>query len=265
MGLLVIGVACAGLQLGAQQPDQSSYLVGQEDVLRITVFEEPSLSGSFTVDSDGTVTFPLLPSRVLVDGLTLREIQVEITRQLRDGYLVNPQVSIDVQEYRSQSVNVLGEVVSPGQFSMTGSNRTLIDMLVKAGGVTAQAGNLVQIIRSASRGSAGPDDNRIEEISLENITSRRTLVTLRDGDTVNVPKAATFYVLGQVASPGSFVWTPGMTVQHAIVLARGYTNRGSNRGIQITRMVDGKSTEVSVNDESLVQPGDTIVIRARRF
>ena len=83
LGLLVIGVAIAGLQLGAQQPEQSSYLVGQEDVLRITVFEEPSLSGSFTVESDGTVTFPLVPSRVLVDGLTLREIQVEITGYIR--------------------------------------------------------------------------------------------------------------------------------------------------------------------------------------
>ena len=173
-------------------------------------------------------------------------------------------MSIEVEEYRSQSVNVLGEVVNPGRFSLTG-NLTLLDVLVQAGGPTAQAGNLVQIIRSASGGSAGFGDNRIEKISLEDITSRRTLVTLRDGDTVNLPKAATFYVLGQVASPGSFVWTLGMTVQQAIALASGYTNRGSNRGIRITRMVDGKSTEVSVNDESLVQPGDTIVSRARRF
>ena len=259
---LVIGVAFAGLQLGAQQLEQSSYVVGPQDVLRITVFEEPSLTGNRTVASDGTITFPLLPARVSVHGLTLREIQDEITRQLRDGYLVNPLVSIDVEEYRSQSVNVLGEVVNPGRFSLTG-NLTLLDVLVKAGGPTAQAGNVVQIIRSASGGSAGSGDNRIEEISREDITSRRTLVTLRDGDTVNVPKAATFYVLGHVVSPNSYIWTPGMTVQQAIALAGGYTDRGSDRGIKIIRIVDGKSTEISVKEESPVQPGDTIRIRRR--
>ena len=269
---LVIGVAAAGLQLGAQQPESSSYLVGPQDVLKIIVFDEEDLSGSFTVDAGGTITFPLLTSRVPVDGLTVREIQVEITRQLGDGFLVNPQVSIDVEEYRSQSVYVFGEVASPGIYTLSG-DLTLMEVLVTAGGVTAQAGNVVQIIRSASGVASstrpvlpGDAESQIEELSLEDInTGRLTLVTLRDGDTVNVPKAATFYVLGQVSSPGPYVWFPGMTVQQALALASGYTSRGSTRGIKITRMVDGSRTEISVTEESLVQPGDTIEIRTRRF
>ncbi len=269
---LVIGVACADLLLGAQQPAPTAYLVGPQDELQITVFGEDDLTGTYTVDSDGSITFPLL-GRVSVDGLTLREIQDEITRQLGDGFLVSPQVGSEIAEYRRQSVYVLGEVGTPGIYRLSGV-LSLIEVLVEAGGVTAQAGNEVQIIRSASgRASTGPvlaqdGDAEVEVtvVSLEDIrTGRLALVTIRDGDTVNVPKAETFYVLGQVASPGSYVWTLGMTVQQAIALAGGYTNRGSNRGIRITRTVDGKRTEVGVKEDNPVQPDDTIEIRARRF
>jgi len=267
---LVIGVACDGL--GAQQTALSGYLVGPQDTLQITVFNEGDLTGTYLIDSDGSITFPLL-GRVSVDGLTLREIQDEITRRLSDGFLVSPQVSTEIEEYRRQSVYVLGEVASPGIYRLSG-NLNLIEVLVQAGGVTAQAGNEVHIIRSvAGEASPGPvlaqdGDREVEltAISLEDIrTGRLALVTIRDGDTVNVPKAATFYVLGHVSSPGSYVWTLGMTVQQAIALAGGYTTRGSDRGIRITRMVDDQRVEVGVKEEDLVQAGDTINIRARRF
>ena len=269
---LVIGVACAGHRLEAQQTALSGYLVGPQDELRITVFDEAGLSGTYLVDGDGSITFPLL-GRVSVDGLTLGEIQDEITRQLSDGFLVNPQVSSEIEEYRRQSVYVLGEVGSPGIYRLSG-NLNLIEVLVQAGGVTAQAGNEVHIIRSAGGGTpAGPvmpqDGERevdLTVVSLEDIrTGRLSHVAIRDGDTVNVPKAETFYVLGQVASPGVYVWTLGMTVQQAIALAGGYSTRGSNRGIRITRTVDGQRTEVGVNEDDPVQPDDTINIRARRF
>ena len=276
---LVIGVACADLRLGAQQTALSGYLVGPQDELRITVFDEAALSGTYLVDGDGSITFPLL-GRVSVDGLTLREVQDEITRQLGDGFLVNPQVSSQIEEYRRQSVYVLGEVGSPGIYRLSG-NLNLIEVLVQAGGVTAQAGgvtaqagNEVHIIRSTSGGTPtgpvlGQDGDPEVELTIVNLedirTGRLALVTIGDGDTVNVPKAETFYVLGQVASPGSYVWTPGMTVQQAIALGGGYTSRGSSRGIRITRTVDGQRREVGVNEDDLVQPGDTINIRARRF
>lgn len=269
---LVIGVTCAGLRLGAQQPIAAHYLVGPEDTLRIAVFNEDDLTGIYTVDAGGNITFPLLGS-VSVGGLTFGEIQDEITRQLGDGFLVNPQVSCEIEEYRRQSVYVLGEVGSPGIYRLSG-NLTLIAVLVQAGGTTAQAGDEVEIIRSANgRMLAGPvlaedGDPEVEviRVSLEDIrTGRLALVTVLDGDTINVPKAPTFYVLGQVASPGSYVWTRRMTVQQAIALAGGYTSRGSNRGIRISRMVDDTRIEVGVDEDDQVQPGDTINVRARRF
>ena len=63
-----------------------------------------------------------------------------------------------------------------------------------------------------------------------------------DGDIINVPKAQMFYITGQVRNGGPFVLDPGMTVQQAIALAGGLTDRGSDRGITVTRMVNGKNT-----------------------
>ena len=267
---LVIGIACVGLQLGAQQAEPSDYVAGSQDKLQVTVFDEPDLSKSVTVDADGTITLPLI-GRVSVDGLTLREIQDQIIRQLGDGFLINPQASVEVVEYRSQNVYVLGEVASPGIYSVSG-NLSLLKVLVQAGSTTAQAGDVVQIIRSAGgRASAGPvlagdDEAEIEEVSLADIrTGRLRLVTLRDGDTVNVPKAAIFFVTGHVSSPGSYVWVQGMTVRQAIALAGGFTSRGSNRGIRVMREVRGTQAAVSVNEDDAVLADDVIEVRARRF
>ncbi len=68
---------------------------------------------------------------------------------------------------------------------------------------------------------------------------------LQDGDIINVPKAQTFFITGQVRNAGTFVLEPGMTVQQAIALAGGLTDRGSDRRITVTRIVNGKYTDVS--------------------
>jgi polysaccharide export outer membrane protein len=269
---LVMSVAWSSFPLSGQQAAPPDYVVGPQDVLQVTVFNEPGMSGVLTVDNEGSINLPLI-GRVSVDGLTLRETQDVVTQKLGDGYLVNPQVSVEIDEYRSQNVYVLGEVGRPGIYQLSG-NLSLIAVLLEAGGVTAQAGNEVQINRSASGAvSTGPvlpedGDSEVEVtlVSLEDIrTGRAGNVTLRDGDTVNVPKAATFFVMGQVGSSGSYVWTPGMTVQQAIALAGGYSSRGSDRGIRITRIIDGEPMDVGVNEDDAVLPGDIITIRPRRF
>jgi polysaccharide export outer membrane protein len=88
---------------------------------------------------------------------------------------------------------------------------------------------------------------------------------LRDGDTVFVPKASTFFVDGEVRSTGSYTWQRGLTVQQAIALAGGLTDRGSRGRIRILRQVDGKRVEVDVEESDLVQPSDTIVVGRRFF
>ena len=275
-GWLAILLWCAVVPVAGQQPPDATspaaedYRVGTNDVLLITVFAEPELTGPFTVDNDGAFAFPLI-GRITVETLTLREVEALLTARLADGFLRDPQLNVTVLEYRSQNVYVLGEVRAPGIYPPTGS-MNLIQVLVAAGSMTATAGFEIQIVRPTGAEGAGPvlpEDNAEVEVTYLNLqdlqSGRLAEVTLRDGDTVYVPKAETFFVTGHVRSPGSFVWERGITVLQAISLAGGLTDRGSNRGIRLLRIVDDEQEEVSVKLNDLVQPGDTVVIRQRFF
>ena len=78
--------------------DMTSYVIGPSDVLAVTVFNQAQLSGKFSVESDGTVAFPLV-GRVSVGGLTIRGAESEITKRLAAGYLNDPRVSVNVEQY----------------------------------------------------------------------------------------------------------------------------------------------------------------------
>ena len=88
---------------------QTDYVVGPQDVLTVTVFGEAELSGKYTVEQDGTFTFPQI-GRVKAGGTTLRKLEVELKTKLADGYLKNPQVAVAIENYRSQRILVMGEV-----------------------------------------------------------------------------------------------------------------------------------------------------------
>ena len=151
----VVPVAVAGQQRpDATSPADEDYRVGTNDVLLITVFAEPELTGPFTVDNDGAFAFPLL-GRITVETLTLREVEALLTARLADGFLRDPQLNVTVLEYRSQNVYVLGEVRAPGIYPLTGS-MSLIQVLVAAGSMTATAGFEIQIVRRTGDEGAGP-------------------------------------------------------------------------------------------------------------
>src|SRR5215831_9532808 len=105
---------------GAPPATSSSYRIGPQDQLQITVADEAELSGKFRVDNDGSFIFPYL-GRVAAAGKTLADLQGALTRDLSNGYLRNPQVRVEVDQYKSQSVFVSGEVRSPGKITMVGS------------------------------------------------------------------------------------------------------------------------------------------------
>ena len=271
LGILLGVVAGAEAQPPAQTAEHD-YVVGSQDVLSITVFNELSLSGRFPVESDGSITFPLL-GRVPVAGKTLRAIQEDLTKRLAAGYLVNPQVAIQVEQFRSQSIFVVGEVRQPGKHTISG-NMTLLEALSQAGGLTASAGTEVVVRRpkdpAATAGPVDPsDDSRsdvIARVNLEDLQSGQVVnVAIRDGDTIFVPKAEMFFVTGYVRSPGSYVWEKGMTVLKAISLAGGITERGSSGRVRIIRIVKGERKEIRVQMTDLVLPNDTVDVPQRYF
>lgn len=252
--------------------DPRLYVVGTNDVLAITVFNQPQLSGKFAVEADGTFAYPLL-GRVVAGGFSVRAIEDNVRERLTAGYLANPQVSVTIDQYRSQQIFVMGEVRQPGPLQFTGS-MTLIEALSRAGSTTEHAGMEVVIVHASNGAPATiPAPGAIKEtadtirVNLQSL-QRGALAEnspLRPGDTIFVPRAETVFVSGQVKMPGEYVIRSQMTVRQAIALAGGMTDRGSSRRIQIIRIVDDKETTIDVDQQKPVQPGDTIVVRERFF
>jgi polysaccharide export outer membrane protein len=246
-----------------QRPD---YIVGPQDVLKVTVFDEPQLSGTFRVDTDGSFTYPFV-GRVQAVGQTLRTIEGELAKMLGQGYVRNPQVSIEVEQYRSRSFFVVGEVRSPGRYPLVG-DMTLIEALAQAGSTTSAAGSELLILHAQQPGQPASDADtasRTTRVNLADLQSGKLAnnIVLREGDTVFVAKAERIFVTGHVRNPGAFVWERGITVLQAIALAGGLSERGSTRGIKVIRAVDGEKREVGVKTVDALEPGDTIVVRQR--
>lgn len=254
----------AGLQ--AQPRPQTEYAVGPQDVLTIQVFSEPEYSGKFTVEQDGTFTYAQI-GRIKAGGLTLRAIEQELKKQLADGFLKNPQVAVSIENYRSQRILILGEVRSPGEYQLAGG-MTLLAALARAGSTTPTAGREAVVVRTPQNVKPGEgSEPEVIKVDLADLQAGNMGLNLplMDGDTVNIPKALSVFVSGQVKMPGAYAVDPGMTVLQVLTLASGLTDRGSEGRISISRTVEGKLKEYKAKLTDVVQPGDTIIVKERFF
>ena len=240
------------------------YQIGPQDLLKITVLDELELSQSYRVDSDGYISFPYI-NRVKAAGVTLTDIQEKIRADLiSGGFLKNPQVRVEIESYKSQSVMVSGEVRTPGKITMTGA-MTVLEALAAAGSPTSTASSELTIAHAKKPGAEASDAD-ITRVNWKDLNlGKGTDVAIQDGDLINVPKAQTFFITGQIRNSGSFVLEPGTTVQQAIAMAGGLTDRGSDRRINASRLVNGKLSDVSLKMEDRVMPNDVITIGQRFF
>jgi polysaccharide export outer membrane protein len=232
------------------------YLIGIADVINVTVFGEQDASRpNATVDNDGTIDMPYI-GRVKVAGQTARAVEREVRTRLAEKYLLNPSVSVEVVKYRSKTVSVQGYVRDPGQKILEG-NASLTSVLAQAGSMTMDAGSYVIISRRDAKG--GIEQIRVSRRDIESGLAQN--VQLKDGDTVLVPKAETFFITGQVRAGGSYTWEDGLTVERALALAGGATERAGS--ISIDRA--GKTVVKKAKKTDPVQANDTLRVGTRIF
>jgi len=256
---------------GVQNTAQARYQIGAQDQLKITVFDAEELTNTYRVDADGYITFPLL-QRVKAAGMSLAEFQDRLKTMLSKDYIKNPQIRVDIIEYRSQSIFVSGEVRAPAELQMTG-NMTLLKALAQAGSPLSSASSELTIARQRkpAEGAAplppgSTDNTEVIRVNWRDLQTGKAMdMNLQDGDVIFVPKAQTFFIQGYVRNGGSYVLEPGTTIEQAIALAGGLTERGTNRGIKATRLVNGKTVTVELKLSDKVQPGDVISIGQRLF
>ena len=248
----------------------ADYVIGPQDVLTIQVFDQADLGGKYTVETDGTFSFPLI-GRVHAAGMTLRAFETELRKKLADGYFRNPQVTVAVEQYRSQRIFVMGEVRNPGPVPLTGG-MTLIEALSRAGSTLPSASGEVAIVRApqGAKGPVLPDPDKSSDIFRASIRdfeggAMKQNIALHDGDTIFVPRAESAYVFGQVKTPGAYAIQKDTTVLQALSLAGGVTENGAMNRIKVVRLVNGEKRATKVKLTDLAQAGDTIIVPEKLF
>lgn len=253
-------IMALGVPAGALAQD---YVLGEGDLLKISVYENEDLASVTRVSGEGAISFPLV-GQVKVTGLTVLEAEQKLTGLLANGYVIDPHVSILVTEYWSKRVTILGEITKPGLYELNG-NVTLIEIISRAGGLTDKAGDTLVIQRKQSNSHAGGQDpeNGGISVSLKNLMEKGDLsvnLVVQDGDSIFINRAGFVYVTGEVNKPGAYKIDDGTTVIMAITLAGGLTDKASPGRTSIIRKNDGGEKKSRVDMNYSVQPDDVITV-----
>jgi polysaccharide export outer membrane protein len=135
----------AGERYGANTAPNEAYPLGAGDKIRMTVFNEPTLSGEFSVSADGALSLPLIGNVSAIDK-TIGDITAVIQGKLAEGYVRNPRVTMEVINYRPYFI--LGEVRAPGQYPYS-SGLTALNAIASAQGFTPRSRRSWVYIRRA--------------------------------------------------------------------------------------------------------------------
>jgi polysaccharide export outer membrane protein len=238
------------------------YLLGEGDTVDITVYEQRDLATVARISQDdGTITFPLL-GEVTIAGLSPEDAGRKIERLLKEGGLIKaPQVSLTVKEFFSQKIPVLGQVKSPGEYSLKGESR-VVDLLTQAGGVKPDASDVIIVVKNEAGKSVKYEIDLLQFYAgdmTQNIKVAR-------GDFILVPKMDTFYIHGEVKRPGMYRLERGMTAMQALSVGGGLTGRGSLKGMKVTRrQLDGKTQKIGIGLTDTLQSNDVLYVKERLF
>ncbi len=286
--ILLLGFALLN-GFGAQEPAQSSepafssivvepdedYRLGPSDVVEVYILKVPELSREYRVSANGTIEMPFL-GRIKAQKKTSQELAMQIADGLRNGYLVDPQVSVLVKKINRQFF-IQGAVRSPGVYNIEG-RPSLLELITIAGGLNSTHGATAFIIRNLhSRDAEAVATEAQPEYELQKANINALLrgefgqnAAIEPGDIVHIPPADVFFVAGEVKAPGSFQLKEGTTLRQAISLAQG-TNAVASPGRAVIFREDagGQKREIPVdvaavmrgrNQDLPIMANDIIVI-----
>src|SRR5579864_4259381 len=212
------------------------YVIGIDDVLRVSVLDVPEISGEYRVGNSGKAVLPVLSTPVNAAGLTLSQFSQALSADLKGaGIVSDPYVSTSVDTSRLHSVAITGAVKKP-QIYMVFSQTTLLDLLSQAEGLADDASGTAVVSRGSIGAQAAATNATVsggassEPVQSVTVDVKRLLesgdpklnVDVYPGDRVTVPHAGIVYVVGAVNKPGGFTMKPsahGLTVLQALALA----------------------------------------------
>ncbi|MBU1693751.1 MAG: polysaccharide biosynthesis/export family protein [Verrucomicrobia bacterium] len=283
-----------------QMSDPGDYVVGPGDEIQVSIFalEAPDSTTPVkrTITREGTINLPWV-GNIGTESCTVRELERRITEAYAGRFIKNPQISVEVAQFKSRAVVITGAVRNPGVYAMTDNRSTLIEMLSKAGGLLPEASDDVLIVRAPTDETGSPTNGvkrpakgkkkPAAEVPLTLTISLQTLLNQGDlrenisilpGDvlTVRAEKAGYFYVLGYVSRPGVYTLRSGqqMDPMRAVAMAGGLTATARAENSYQVRTTETGQKVLPVNlvkmthsrSEPLqLEAGDTLVVGSSFF
>ena len=232
----------------------AGYVLGVGDVIEVQVVGRGDYSARVRVQADGTVKLPLIET-VKVEGQTPLKLSGVIAGLLKTGgFYANPVVNVDVAGYSSRYVTVLGEVAQPGLVPIDRAYR-VSEIMARVGGARPSGADHVVVRRATG------EEQKFALAALATAGAAEDPV-INPGDKLYVPTAQTYYIYGQVASPGQFRVEPGMSLRKAIARSGGLTPSGSEKRVKVFR---GGEEIKKYKMDDLIQPEDVVVVGERFF
>jgi polysaccharide export outer membrane protein len=227
--------------------------IGSGDLIEVSMFENPDLSGRYRVDEMGDITVPLI-GRVQLAGMTAAEAATKIEQLYVEGQILlpaNSHATVFIAEYATQGVTVNGEVKTPGVYPALGVHK-LNDLIAAAGGITGFAASHVVITHKDDPGD--PTTVEYNPAALKPIIPD---VQIFPGDSILIPRAGVVYVAGNVAKPGAYLLDGrrALTVEEAMALSGGGGKASAMKRVQLVRTLDDGRKEAITIPVNLIYKG----------
>jgi polysaccharide export outer membrane protein len=254
-------------------PTEAGYRLGPRDLVRIRVFEVPELNVESRVSENGALTLPLIGD-VPASGLTAKEFEGRLEGLLEERYVNRASVSVEVVEFRSRPITVIGAVRQPGHLAFPGG-WTLLDALAAAGGLADNHGDLVYVMRRAENGLSDQVAIPVDDLFVRGDPDSN--LPIRANDLIHVPPRVeiSVYCLGEVRQPGAIVFhsTDRITLLAVLARAGGLTDRASKK-VRIRRAGGGEGEETVIDYRRVLageepdpelEAGDVVVVKEAFF
>ena len=238
---------------------EERYRIGPGDVLDIRILNKPQFNREgVRVNPRGTIRMPLLKEEVRAACRTEEELETLITELLKE-FVLDPQVTVQIRDYLSEPVAVLGAVRVPSRFQLQRRVR-LLELLTYANGPTDNAGLTVQVVHTESAAVCGAPVTDEQAESTESLANQIEYFKLADtlrnddkanpyvrpGDVISIAPADQAYVIGNVIRPTTIALTEPITVSRAIAIAGGTAPDTKKNEIHIIRQMPGTADKKDI-------------------
>ena len=252
-----------------QDSIRPNYVLGSNDQVLVRARDVEEINEKpFRIDAEGSINLPLL-GRIRAGGMTVQELEADLTRRLRE-YVREPQVIITVVQFRSEPVFFVGAFKNPGIYPLQG-RRTLVEMLTALGGLQPNASRHIKVTRRAEYGAI-PLPNAVDDVEKKVSTVEISMGSLRENvnpaedillqpyDVISVERAELVYINGEVGRVGGLELgeRDSITIVQALTQSGGFGRDANRNKVRILRPVENtnRRAEIDINVKRVFEGKD---------